>query len=128
MGDRVASRIQTYDALERAFKIREQEDLLLSICPRPSISKPLPVFPEPVIKKCHTDHLLEEMRWLAGDYVRERKWRHANCIYSPIYLRNHTIDKQLRENLLSKLGKRSRILLIISYSLLRLSKRVPRKG
>ena len=74
-----SSHNQTRGTLDYTVKIRKQEDLLFNLFPRPSISKPLPIFPEPGFKKCHTDHLLEEMRWLAGDYARERKWRHAYC-------------------------------------------------
>ena len=45
---------------------------LLNRAPR---TKPQPHFPEPRRNKTHWDHLLEEMRWLAGDFVRERKFR-----------------------------------------------------
>jgi len=38
-------------------------------------SKPLPCFPEPSPSKAHWQYLLEEMSWLANDFVRERKWR-----------------------------------------------------
>ena len=44
---------------------------LLNRAPR---TKPQPHFPEPRRNKTHWDHLLEEMRWLAGDFVRERKF------------------------------------------------------
>jgi len=37
--------------------------------------KPLPLFPEPSRNKVHWEHMLEEMSWLAKDFVRERKWR-----------------------------------------------------
>ena len=39
--------------------------------------KPLPLFPEPSRNKVHWEHMLEEMSWLAKDFVRERKWRYA---------------------------------------------------
>ena len=45
------------------------------IVARPPRTKPMPSFPEPARNKVHWDHLLEEMRWLAGDFVRERKFR-----------------------------------------------------
>ena len=38
-------------------------------------TKPLPYFPEPTPNKTHWFHALEEMSWLAGDFIRERKWR-----------------------------------------------------
>jgi len=62
-------------AVENAFRICNQERLLLGSYLRSSVSKPLPFYPEPDIKKSHWDHVREEMRWLAGDYIRERKWR-----------------------------------------------------
>ena len=40
--------------------------------------KPLPRFPEPSGNKVHWEHVLEEMSWLAKDFVRERKWRYRN--------------------------------------------------
>ena len=43
---------------------------------RPPRTKPQPHFPEPARNKTHWDHLLEEMKWLSGDFVRERKFRH----------------------------------------------------
>jgi len=64
-------------ATENAIRISEQERLLLGSSLRSHFSKPLPFYPEPIVKKSHWDHVREEMRWLAGDYVRERKWRYA---------------------------------------------------
>ncbi|CAL6305641.1 unnamed protein product [Bathycoccus prasinos] len=61
--------------IENAFRIYNQEKLLLGSYLRSSFSKPLPLYPEPDINKSHWDHVREEMRWLAGDYIRERKWR-----------------------------------------------------
>ena len=64
-------------AVENAFRICNQERLLLGSYLRSSVSKPLPFYPEPDINKSHWDHVREEMRWLAGDYIRERKWRYV---------------------------------------------------
>ncbi|CAL6308932.1 unnamed protein product [Bathycoccus prasinos] len=61
--------------IENAFRIYNQEKLLLGSYLYSSFSKPLPLYPEPDINKSHWDHVREEMRWLAGDYIRERKWR-----------------------------------------------------
>ena len=62
--------------IENAFRIYNQEKLLLGSYLRSSFSNPLPLYPEPDINKSHWDHVREEMRWLAGDYIRERKWRY----------------------------------------------------
>jgi len=43
--------------------------------------KALPYFPEPMLSKSHWSHLLEEMRWLSGDFNRERKWRYYFTLY-----------------------------------------------
>ena len=43
--------------------------------------KALPYFPEPKSNKSHWSHLLEEMRWLSGDFDRERKWRYYFTLY-----------------------------------------------
>ena len=51
--------------------LHRAEDILA----RPPRTKPMPSFPEPPRNKVHWEHLLEEMRWLAGDFVRERKFR-----------------------------------------------------
>lgn len=40
-------------------------------------SKRLPRVQEPPRQKAHWDYLLEEMTWLAADFVQERKWKKA---------------------------------------------------
>ena len=37
----------------------------------------LPKVQEPPRNKGHWDYLLEEMTWLAADFVQERKWKKA---------------------------------------------------
>jgi uncharacterized surface protein with fasciclin (FAS1) repeats len=65
-------------ALAEARRIHYEEEVLdrsYDIVTRPPRTKPMPSFPEPSRNKTHWDHLLEEMKWLAGDFVRERKFR-----------------------------------------------------
>jgi hypothetical protein len=65
-------------AMEEARRIHYEEEVQVraeNILARPPRTKPMPSFPEPARNKVHWDHLLEEMRWLAGDFVRERKFR-----------------------------------------------------
>ncbi|XP_076435128.1 helicase domino-like isoform X2 [Babylonia areolata] len=40
-------------------------------------SKRLPRVQEPPRQKAHWDYLLEEMTWLAADFIQERKWKKA---------------------------------------------------
>ena len=40
-------------------------------------SRRLPKVQEPPRNKGHWDYLLEEMHWLAADFVNERKWKKA---------------------------------------------------
>lgn len=40
-------------------------------------SRRLPRVQEPPRQKAHWDYLLEEMTWLAADFVQERKWKKA---------------------------------------------------
>ncbi|ESO91647.1 hypothetical protein LOTGIDRAFT_122039, partial [Lottia gigantea] len=42
-------------------------------------SRRLPKVHEPARNKAHWDYLLEEMQWLATDFVQERKWKKAAC-------------------------------------------------
>ena len=65
-------------ALAEGARIRYEDavmDRAWSVLQRPPRTKPQPKFPEPPRNKTHWDHLLEEMRWLSGDFVRERKFR-----------------------------------------------------
>ena len=65
-------------AIEEGKRIRYEDgvmDRAWDIMARPPLMKPVPPFPEPHRNKTHWDHLLEEMKWLAGDFVRERKFR-----------------------------------------------------
>jgi E1A-binding protein p400 len=65
-------------ALAEGARIRYEDavmDRAWSVLQRPARTKPQPKFPEPARNKTHWDHLLEEMRWLSGDFVRERKFR-----------------------------------------------------
>ena len=65
-------------ALAEGARIRYEDavmDRAWSVLQRPPRTKPQPKFPEPLRNKTHWDHLLEEMRWLSGDFVRERKFR-----------------------------------------------------
>lgn len=38
-------------------------------------SRRLPKVQEPPRPKAHWDYLLEEMQWLAADFLQERKWK-----------------------------------------------------
>lgn len=40
-------------------------------------AKRLPRVQEPPRQKAHWDYLLEEMTWLAADFIQERKWKKA---------------------------------------------------
>ena len=65
-------------AIEEGKRIRYEDgvmDRAWDIMARPPLMKPVPPFPEPARNKTHWDHLLEEMKWLSGDFVRERKFR-----------------------------------------------------
>ena len=66
-------------ALAEGRRIRYEEEVMdraWHLLHRPPRTKPQPHFPEPARNKTHWDHLLEEMKWLSGDFVRERKFRH----------------------------------------------------
>jgi hypothetical protein len=65
------------EKMETASMLYDHEKLVLSLCLDRNISKPLPIYPEPGVRKAHWDHVREEMHWLAGDYFRERKWRYV---------------------------------------------------
>ena len=69
----------TYEsALEEGARIRYEDavfDKAWHVLQRPPKTLPRPKFPEPARNKTHWDHLLEEMKWLSGDFVRERKFR-----------------------------------------------------
>jgi len=69
----------TYEsALAEGERIRHEDfvfDKAWFVLQRPPKTLPRPKFPEPARNKTHWDHLLEEMKWLAGDFVRERKFR-----------------------------------------------------
>ena len=65
-------------AVENAFRICNQERLLLGSYLRSSVSKPLPFYPEPDIKKSHWDHVREENA-LASRRLHTRK-KVAVCV------------------------------------------------
>jgi len=74
----MSGRLNTTSPCVRALELAEDEVVLSNAersVPIEIYTKPLPLFPEPYRNKVHWEHLLEEMAWLAKDFVRERKFR-----------------------------------------------------
>lgn len=57
--------------------------------------KRLPKLQEPQRPKAHWDYLLEEMVWLAADFVQERKWKKAAAKRCARMVQKHFQDKAI---------------------------------
>ena len=65
-------------------------DVASSVMMLPHQIPPSPYFPSRV--KTHWDYVLEEMRWLATDYIEERKWKRVQARVRSETIRLHFID------------------------------------
>ncbi|XP_070205034.1 helicase domino-like isoform X4 [Littorina saxatilis] len=60
-------------------------------------SKRLPRVQEPPRQKAHWDYLLEEMTWLAADFVQERKWKKAAARKVARMVNNYFKEQEQKE-------------------------------
>ncbi|XP_059176200.1 helicase domino-like isoform X2 [Physella acuta] len=60
-------------------------------------AKRLPRVQEPPRQKAHWDYLLEEMTWLAADFIQERKWKKAASKKLARMVSNHFREQEQKE-------------------------------
>uniref|UniRef100_A0A2C9JZS6 Helicase domino n=1 Tax=Biomphalaria glabrata TaxID=6526 RepID=A0A2C9JZS6_BIOGL len=60
-------------------------------------AKRLPRVQEPPRQKAHWDYLLEEMTWLAADFIQERKWKKAASKKLARMVANHFREQEQKE-------------------------------
>ncbi|GFR90719.1 helicase [Elysia marginata] len=60
-------------------------------------AKRLPRVQEPPRQKAHWDYLLEEMTWLAADFIQERKWKKAAARKLARMVNNHFKEQEQKE-------------------------------
>ncbi|BFZ18188.1 hypothetical protein BsWGS_21227 [Bradybaena similaris] len=60
-------------------------------------AKRLPRVQEPPRQKAHWDYLLEEMTWLAADFIQERKWKKAAAKKLARMVANHFREQEQKE-------------------------------
>jgi len=60
-------------------------------------AKRLPRVQEPPRQKAHWDYLLEEMTWLAADFIQERKWKKAAAKKISRMVSNHFKELEQKE-------------------------------
>ncbi|XP_035827815.1 helicase domino isoform X2 [Aplysia californica] len=60
-------------------------------------AKRLPRVQEPPRQKAHWDYLLEEMTWLAADFIQERKWKKAAAKKLARMVSNHFKEQEQKE-------------------------------
>ena len=60
-------------------------------------AKRLPRVQEPPRQKAHWDYLLEEMTWLAADFIQERKWKKAAAKKIARMVSNHFKEQEQKE-------------------------------
>lgn len=86
-------------SIERKAKVMDEISKVISR--RESIR--LPAFPEPSIRKTHWDFVMDEMKWMATDFIQERRWKYQ--IFRQ--LSKEAVNKKNEETLACETEKRT---------------------
>ncbi|RLO03547.1 hypothetical protein DYB28_016040, partial [Aphanomyces astaci] len=69
--------LRTGDSVALTDVLRMHTEKVHQLQKAPSKKRQLPRLKDPLRVKCHWDMLLEEMAWVAADFIEERHWKRA---------------------------------------------------